>query len=97
MRVRILQPLEPLEDPSPQICLSSVNVDLSLFSGDNNWEYHRVEPFWEKLVMLNVLELILFPLVFGVLGWLLEPVIGATGAWSLFLSGLLSGIASFFV
>ena len=47
--------------------------------------------------MLNVLELILFPLVFGVLGWLLEPVIGATGAWSLFLSGLLSGIASFFV
>ena len=47
--------------------------------------------------MLNVLELILFPLVFGVLGWLLEPVIGATGAWSLFLSGLFSGIASFLV
>lgn len=47
--------------------------------------------------MVDLLELIVFPLGFGFLGWLLTPIIGAAGATSLFLSGLLSGVVSFFL
>ena len=45
--------------------------------------------------MIDLLELVLFPLGAVLYAWLLDPTLSTLSSWSLMLSGLLSGIVSF--